>query len=630
MLKRRRDQGMTLLAATVIFIIIGGISAAFFILSLNEAKSTESNRYRTRASYLAEAGAEIAANSLRQTIANNPAIMMDPAKGGTALNTLVVNQVVLIDGFPVQCKAMKRQILVISPPPPASALVQNKATFEIMGYASVGGNPSKTKDKASQQATVYKMVETTGTPILQFLAFYNGDMEVNPGPYAHFHGRMHTNGDMFLTDRDTSKGMVLDTDHVQAFGNMYRSYSNKAAAGAFAATAVETGATGDVWVRKQGTTPLSDATIDANPANDPGLVNWSLGLQSGTGFGSTAMSNWNGTVLDKSMGAQQMVPPTLQSIQPGGYYDLNASLSIRNGVAMQGGTDVTSLINAQQANTITSSTIWDAREGKNMPVVTIDMGKLMQTSYAPKILYATDSNATANPSTMASGVQLINGSYIGGTSGVTVASNLPVYVKGDYNGFTDPTTGLSIPAINGIPQTQNASGNVVPTVPCAIMADAVNLLSNKWDGTKSSTSGVPAASNTTYNTAIVAGNQATVADPTNPNDHGYNGGLQNLPRFHEDWSGGVKCNIAGSFVNLWRSQIATGVYGQSGVYSPPERHWDFDQQFSSAFPPGIPYAISIGRTTYEEGAARGDTPDSTGLVPLKVSGQYVPYDLLPD
>ena len=494
-----------------------------------------------------------------------------------------------------------------------------------MGYASVGGDPNKPKDKQSQQAIIYKMVETTGTPLFQFLAFYNGDMEVNPGPYAHFHGRMHTNGDMYLTDRDTRRGMVLDTDHVQAVGGMYRSYSsrNTTIAGGFAASAVESGATGDIWIRQMGTTPLSDSAIDAAPGSDPGLVKWDLTLNSKTpGFSTTAQSSWNGTVLDGAMGAQTMVPPEIKSVLPGGYYDNQAAtggLTIRDGKAYQGSVDVTANINSAQPGTITSSSIYDAREQKTVNLVSLDVGKLMKTPYRPPngILYATDSSATALSPV---GLQLTNGSYIppsgSGNSGFTVASNLPVYVKGDYTGSTDPVTGLSLSRTDSSTnppttyhQTLDASGAQVDTQPCAIMADAVNLLSKNWDNSKRAGSSPPDASNTTFNAAMVAGNQATVADSSLP-DGGYNGGLQNLPRVHENW-GGIKCNIAGSFVNLWRSTIATGVYGRGNVYSPPERHWDFDQHFNNpnGTPPGMPFAISIGRTTYEEGAVRAPNYD---------------------
>jgi hypothetical protein len=631
---RSRERGMTILTVIILAVIIAGVSGAFFLLALNESNSTERTRYKTRAVYLAEAGAELGANSLRQACATTPAIITstDPTVGGVALNAPVpgLAATVLIDGYPVQYNVFKRQALGMTNDP-TTGLNSNTASFEIMGFAKVGADALKTTDTKTQEATVYKIVETKGTPLFQFLAFYDNDLELNPGPFAHFHGRMHTNGDMYLTDRDTGRGMIIDTNHLQAAGKMFRSYAGT--------NQVETGANGPVWVRNNGTTPAGNAVEDANPANDAGLVGWNQSLDSNSsGWGATATSNWNGTVKDGSMGAQKFTPPQIQSVQPGGYYEQQAKsggLEIQTvggtPTVMQNGTDVTNAINSAQPGTITTSSIYDAREGKSMPVVTVDVGKLMKSGYAPSngILYATDPGAS---STTPSGIQLINGSYINPPStagGFTVASNLPVYVKGDYNGYTDPNTGLSAqrqvfkdPPYNTIPtvdsagnpifynQTMNPNtGGLQDTPPCAIIGDAVNLLSNSWDNSKTSTSSPPGATNTTYNFAMVSGNQATKYDPTAP-DNGYNGGLQNLPRFHENWSG-VNCNISGAFVNLWRSNIATGVYGKGNVYSPPNRHWDYDQSFEALgkTPPGTPFAMSIGRTTYEEGAVRAPTYD---------------------
>ena len=74
----------------------------------------------------------------------------------------------------------------------------------------------------------------------------------------------------------------------------------------------------------------------------------------------------------------------------------------------------------------------------------------------------------------------------------------------------------------------------------------------------------------------------------------YNGGLENLPRFHESWSG-VKCHITGSFVNLWESQHATGKwkYG-SDRYKAPGRMWGYDPAFNQVknLPPYTPMAVT--------------------------------------
>lgn len=56
-------------------------------------------------------------------------------------------------------------------------------------------------------------------------------------------------------------------------------------------------------------------------------------------------------------------------------------------------------------------------------------------------------------------------------------------------------------------------------------------------------------------------------------------------------------------VNLWQSQLATGKWVQGGVYFPPSRDWNFNQDFvdpQKPTPPAFPKGVSIGRTTYEE------------------------------
>jgi hypothetical protein len=87
--------------------------------------------------------------------------------------------------------------------------------------------------------------------------------------------------------------------------------------------------------------------------------------------------------------------------------------------------------------------------------------------------------------------------------------------------------------------------------------------------------------------AVVTGNQVTEFNGA------YNGGFENLPRFHEDWSG-VNAIIRGSFVNLWQSKVGVGdwSYG-SPRYTAPNRDWDFDSDFLDAdnLPPYTPRAV---------------------------------------
>ena len=116
----------------------------------------------------------------------------------------------------------------------------------------------------------------------------------------------------------------------------------------------------------------------------------------------------------------------------------------------------------------------------------------------------------------------------------------PVYIQGDYNtgrGYDlnedgNPDNGVNPPSNNtSSDPTQPASLRVYNRAPCSVLADAVTILSNKWDDGAAGTT--PPAYNTTVNTAIVAG-----IVPTNAyGDGNYSGGAENFPRFLEAWDG---------------------------------------------------------------------------------------------
>jgi hypothetical protein len=165
------------------------------------------------------------------------------------------------------------------------------------------------------------------------------------------------------------------------------------------------------------------------------------------------------------------------------------------------------------------------------------------------------------------GIRMTNGEEL--AAPMTLVSDCPTYIQGDFN-------------------TVDKKG-------ASVITDAINLLSNDWDDSKGD-GDLPSASNTTYNCAFVTGNQQTVFNGA------YNGGLENLPRFHENWSGRT-ATIRGSFVNLWDSQVGVGdwVYG-SDNYQAPNRDWDFDNDFFDAdnLPPFTPRAVGTSQSVQWE------------------------------
>jgi len=300
-------------------------------------------------------------------------------------------------------------------------------------------------------------------------------------------------------------------------------------------------------------------------------------------------------LIDYTTSATTLDPYRFQS-QAGAVITIDASNNVK--IYSSAGTDITnattgtnkSMSDAFKSAITTNQTITDNREGAttgngSIRLATLDVSVITTAINTGKfgnfngIIYITDISAGANGLTNKRGIRLKNGaklpdgSSVGSALGLTVASANPIYVQGDYN---TGTTASVQPASNSGDPTQ-------PTVPgytrqpAAIIADAVNILSNSWSDALAGT--VPNATNTTINAGIISG--------IVPSGSGYySGGVENFPRFLENWSGNT-LTYYGSMLELYNSQQAIGHWGAANVYSPPNRAWYFDTNFLSKPPPGV-------------------------------------------
>lgn len=252
------------------------------------------------------------------------------------------------------------------------------------------------------------------------------------------------------------------------------------------------------------------------------------------------------------------------------------------------------------------STIYDARETKNVDVANFDVSKLTPVLNAASgfngVVYLQDttpkvtsgSGADTEPRT----VRLTKGGVLP-DGGLTIASPNPVYIQGDYN--TGTTTNPNAVPANSTGNVNNTDSPVVPGYtrkPSAVVADAVMFLSNNWsDANASKTLTNRAATNTTYNTAILAGFTPSGWQPPSGSAYGYSGGANNFPRFLETWSDDT-CTYYGSMVELYKSEIFTGRWDTGSIYSAPKRRWNYDTLFNNTPPPGNVDAVVISRGSW--------------------------------
>ena len=590
MLKRTRAGAASRRGVALIYAVFGSfvvasmVSIMFTMAGVSDRQAAVQNG-QTRARYLAEGALRVVAKELQTELANwdSPTLSGTKVVGGEDVEYTVT--------------ALGEQVTVTGPSG-ISNLVQ---PFELETRVRVDG----VRERA------HRIVNATWTPLFQFAVFYNSDLEIHAGPNMTLRGRVHSNRDMYLGGGNT---ITMDTNYVHAVGGIYRySKRNGTAAG------------GNVDIRRwvanpfDGSEPsefermLSRAQLPVSSLSGydsnfrDGIDLDGDGFFTGSGewlpfeFGATELwSQPSGytegsgqTVMTGQHGVEEAVTPPIGSIQmyesveggsyeynprsgeysfvgPGlgdhdrGFYFDNAGLSVVADSSGYGftvydgdGNDVT----MEVADAVTLSSVPDMRQSNSgstdVQTIEIDLALLADSGYFPEngLVYA--AHESLGTGTDASGLMLTNGSEL--ASSLTVVSPSSVYVQGDYN----------------VVNKQGAS----------IIGDAVNLLSNSWDGNKSPGS-LPGASETTFNFAMVTGSYETESGR-------YSGGLENLPRFHENWSG-VPCNISGSFVNLFDSQYATGDwrYG-SDRYRAPIRAWEYDDDFNdlASLPPFTPMAV---------------------------------------
>lgn len=253
---------------------------------------------------------------------------------------------------------------------------------------------------------------------------------------------------------------------------------------------------------------------------------------------------------------------------------------------------------------VSKTTMWDQREGKNVTVNNLDMSQV--TTALGKggvngfngVLYVYDTTSNAvdpNPKT----VRLQNGGVLP-NGGLTIASENPVYIQGDYNTGTTINPLLVPSNVGGNPN--NTDSPVVPGYtrqPAAVIADAVMLLSNNWNDANASLAiGNRLASPTTYNTAIMSGFiPSGWIPPGGGAQYGYSGGAINFPRFLERWTT-KSCTYFGSMVELFQSKVFRGEWDTGNIYNPPNRRWNYDTLFSTTPPPGAVNAVIIARGSW--------------------------------
>jgi len=569
----RRPRGAALVLSLLLLALLLMFAIGFLQMALTESGITTNSTRQVHAFYAAEAGLESGYRDLRTVL------LGAPSPTGTQLQGIGPRSLT----EPVLAAALTVSVAVQRGNPPGAE--PYRTTIESGPFRGLFANVTdyaitSAASDASRGITVQlaQAVRYLRIPLFQFGAFYGRgiDFETYAGPTFTFTGRVHGDSDVYISDTSVN-GLSFDS-YVTATGGFYRRRKDSA-------TTVRAG---NPQVRDAGGAyrPLDfdrevkNISGDGSRAEAGGLDYWR----------SEANRRFGGRVLDGAHGVQEIIPPipalltgqdappdvlAHQMIERGSgsesdalreamMYD-KADLRILDGEATNKRGESVDLTPCAEG-TLSVARFHDGRERKEMAVRELDLGKLLACGKMPAngVLYIADTGSSA-------AVRLVNGQELP-AGGLTIASENPVYIQGNYN-------------------TRNKRA-------AAVMADAVTILSENWRSNGSDDKGDRPTSQRRASDTIV--NAAIATGPSEESSPGAgNGEFNNVLRFLEDWSRAT-FTYSGSVVVLWHSQQARERWrccgaGGDNYYDPPTRVWSYDTLFDTTQPPGTPYGVHIAR-----------------------------------
>jgi Tfp pilus assembly protein PilX len=535
--KLKNEQGFTMLIFLSLLLMMTMIGIAAVMTSTTDVNIAGNDLKGINSFYAAEAGLEKATAQIRAHYTSGATGPPSPLPSDSFdIGNMAVTYSTVDDGPATQ------ETLTVGAYKGLYALAKS---FTITANA---------RDKGSQVATrIESKIKDALVPIFQFAVFYQQDLEILPGANMTLGGRAHSNSNFYL---GAEGGVSLKLDSwTTAAGNIYHGRKDQAH-----------DMTGDVTIKDKSGTYQSMKNGDGTwlDSNDPNWV-------------ANSLNRWGGKVEDHSHGITELNLPVVVSGDPidmikratdnPDSYENQAGLKIVDGqVLYKNASDtwVNVTANFLSDSIITTGSFYNYREYKWVTSYDINVQKLNTSAYYPRngILYASRDQVAGTQQA----IRLKNGAEL--AAPLTVVTNNPLYTLGNYNSVNKKAA--------------------------ALFTDALTVLSNSWNDTKSNQNlSNRIASNTTVNAAFLTGNSETHLGS-------YNGGLENLPRFLEDW-GSKTFTYKGSMVDLWFSEQATGAwYCGSPQYQPPIRSWAFDLAFldPNNLPPGVPQINTVLKVSW--------------------------------
>lgn len=587
------EGGFVMIAVYFLLGALLALLAAYFVVTDIELATTKYSKDSVSGFYAAEAGLNMRAETIRSIFvgynrpsgtspnSTNPCEGANQGFGDFACESNSINnrQVVTY----VEEDPSNPVILTIPPGEQYQDLNAQEYRYTVRSVAK------NVEDKV--EAILELRFKSRLVPLFQFVAFYNKDLEILPGPTMNLSGPIHTNGDLYL---DTGNTLSI-LGQVTTAGDMYRGRKNNSACTNKKVQIRDQSAN---FVELVASCPNRQEVIPADLTPYGGLVEENVDIlvvpEPDALDAAPGQIFWDRADLRLQLKLDAGNNPDTNADSPTGVFVYEADQTVDSVATQQLHTCAGSISGRVVGE---STSFYNNREANFINMFEVDLIALFNC------LHNTNWLGEAKLLSDSSDGGLVFHFSVNGPDSANLPNTYGVRIR---NAQQMASTVAGAPAIQGLTvvtdQAAYTHGNYNSTnkIPAAILADAFNALSTNWNlndaaSTNSSTSARP-ANNTTINAAILAGTDTTGGVEGSGGQGGaYNGGLENYPRFHERWSGKT-LTYRGSFVSLNNSRHQDGAWKYGNPqYTAPNRNWDYDTDFNDAanLPPLTPRFVYL-------------------------------------
>ncbi|GJL78971.1 MAG: hypothetical protein NPINA01_19600 [Nitrospinaceae bacterium] len=601
----KNEKGNTVIIFLFIMATLAALAVGALQVTTLNLESSHAHRKGKKAFYAAEVGLDLAINDIMSSFENLSVYTNTASNGGDGEGYLTVNN---YRGYDVKYRITN---------PQSRYLYQTAQGNNILSHYAYSYNIDAESISLSDNSkeTLQETIRILETPLVQWFIFYGGnggndsDLEITPGPGMTAWGRIHSNGDIYLRagcsgqlniqNFDPNGGTPLPAPHSITAAGIIRNWHKGQNAVACTPARIKTTNSSLIWEDDVPIDFFVDLESEESGFNDFVFVNEPI-IQAP----SNTQFVRNGFYDQRAGDPQRSDVDGIRILGTGG---LGTGITVQVSRPAPN-TDVTALVVAGETSAgtpysgpmpiirETTGNLNDCREDDAVDTTDIDL-------YALELWYQ---EYLADPA---------NGSgALAGSGFLVYASRSP---DATFTNSADPMQAIRLMQIGGgstaqlMDETTFASDNpiyidsnfnTVSTQGAAIIGDAINLLGQDWDDSKTCGGGMPDAGPNGSTRIQVRAALFGGYTPTTSLGGTYGGGLHNYMRYHENWDD-VIADFKGSMIGLWVSQQAVGNWCQHGdCYEPPDREYGWDTRFGDPdfWPPFIPSIFGVERVGFLE------------------------------